>query len=88
MTQPMDKGKEFLSQLKLYSDYLKWDPILGRYETWDEACDKVLETHLMKYGPDIKPLLDEISESYYKREFLASQRNLQFRGEQSIRNKA
>ena len=24
-TTPMDKGKEFLSQLKLYSDYLKWD---------------------------------------------------------------
>ncbi len=86
--QPADKGKEFLSQLKLYSDYLKWDPILQRYETWEEACDKVLGTHLMKYGPDIQPLLEEISSSYYKREFLASQRNLQFRGDQIIRNNA
>ncbi len=84
----MDKGKEFLSQLKLYSDYLKWDQMLGRYETWKEACDKVLETHLMKYGPDISPLLDEIAESYYQKEFLASQRNLQFRGEQILRNNA
>jgi ribonucleoside-diphosphate reductase alpha chain len=88
LTQPIDKGKEFLSQLKLYSDYLKWDPLLGRYETWKEACDKVLQTHVMKYGPHIIPLLDEISESYYHKEFLASQRNLQFRGEQILRNNA
>lgn len=84
----MDKGKEFLSQLKLYSDYLKWDPILGRYETWEEACDKVLNTHRMKYGSTVEPLLDEIAESYYHKEFLASQRNLQFREEQIIRNNA
>jgi len=43
----MVKGKEFLSQLKLYSDYLKWDEKLGRYETWEEACDKILNTHLV-----------------------------------------
>ena len=75
----MDKGKEFLSQLKLYSDYLKWDPIMGRYESWEEACDKVLNTHRMRYGSVVEPLLEEIAESYYHKEFLASQRNLQFR---------
>ena len=84
----MDKGKEFLSQLKLYSDYLKWDPIMGRYETWEEACDKVLNTHRMRYGNGIDPILEEIAESYYNKEFLASQRNLQFREEQIIRNNA
>lgn len=85
---PMDKGKEFLSQLKLYSDYLKWDPIMGRYESWEEACDKVLNTHRMRYGSIVEPLLEEIAESYYHKEFLASQRNLQFREEQIIRNNA
>lgn len=85
---PMDTGKEFLSQLKLYSDYLKWDPLLGRYETWKEACDKVLNTHRMRYGDMVNPLLDEVAESYYKKEFLSSQRNLQFREEQIIRNNA
>lgn len=84
----MDKGKEFLSQLKLYSDYLKWDPIMGRYESWEEACDKVLNTHRMRYGSIVEPLLEEIAESYYHKEFLASQRNLQFREEQIIRNNA
>jgi ribonucleoside-diphosphate reductase alpha chain len=77
----MTKGKEFISQLKLYSDYLKWDEKLGRYETWEEACDKVLNTHLVKYGNIVEPYLDEVRESYYNKEFLSSQRNLQFRGE-------
>jgi hypothetical protein len=84
----MDKGKEFLSQLKLYSDYLKWDPIMGRYETWPEACDKVLNTHRLRYGSVVDPLLEEVSESYYRKEFLSSQRNLQFRQEMILRNNA
>ncbi|HZV70295.1 MAG TPA: hypothetical protein VFG10_12155 [Saprospiraceae bacterium] len=83
-----DKGKEFLSQLKLYSDYLKWDSLLNRYETWEEACDKVLNTHRLKYGSIVDPLLAEVAESYYHKEFLSSQRNLQFRGEQILRNNA
>lgn len=77
----MVRGKEFISQLKLYSDYLKWDDNLGRYETWDEACDKILNTHAIKYGDKINRYVDEIRQSLYNREFLASQRNLQFRGE-------
>ncbi len=84
----MDKGKEFLSQLKLYSDYLKWDPVMGRYETWTEACDKVLNTHRLKYGSIVDPLLEEVAESYYHKEFLSSQRNLQFREHQILRNNA
>lgn len=77
----MIKGKEFISQLKLYTDYLKWDDTIGRYETWEEACNKVLNTHQVKYGDKVKKYLDEVKESYYNKELLASQRNLQFRGE-------
>lgn len=83
-----NKGRQFLSELKLYSDYLKWDDDLNRYETWEEACDKVLETHYMKYGDKVVPYLNEIRESYHKKEFLTSQRNLQFRGEQILRHNA
>lgn len=82
------KGKEFISNLKLYSDYLKFDEKLGRYETWQEACDKVLNTHTLKYGKRVKKYLDEIKESYYNKEFLASQRNLQFRGSTILKNNA
>jgi ribonucleoside-triphosphate reductase len=84
----MQKGKEFLSQLKLYSDYLKWNEKVGRYETWDEACDSVLDTHILKYGKKVKSLLDEVRQSYKDRDFLVSQRNLQWRGEQVLKNNA
>lgn len=78
----MSKGKKFISDLKLYSDYLKWQEDLERYETWEEACDKVLNTHLQKYGNKIEDLIEEVKPLYYDKVVLASQRNLQFRGEQ------
>lgn len=84
----MVKGKEFISELKLYSDYLKWDNNLGRYETWKEACDKVLNTHIMKYGEKVRKLLEKVSQSYYDKEFLPSQRSLQFREELILKNNA
>lgn len=81
-----NKGKQFLSDLKLYSDYLKYDEGKGRYETWEEACDKVLNTHRMKYGSKIEHLLEEVKQPYYDKDFLASQRNLQFREDLILRN--
>lgn len=74
------KGKEFLAQLKMYNDYMKWLPEKGRYETWDEACENVLNTHILNYGNKIKPYLEEILPHYKERGILVSQRNLQFRG--------
>jgi len=82
------KGKAFLASLKLYADYLKWDEEKGRYETWEEACDKVLDTHRQQYGSVIEVHLEEIKEAYYKKQFLSSQRNLQFRGEAIIKHNA
>lgn len=84
----MSKGKEFISQLKLYTDYLKWDDELNRYETWNEACDKVLDTHIKRYGEKVRRYVDEVKESYYQKEFLSSQRNLQFRGDLILKNNA
>lgn len=81
-----NKGKQFLSDLKLYSDYLKFDDKKGRYETWEEACDKVLNTHRLKYGSKINNLLEEVKQPYYDKEFLASQRNLQFREDLILNN--
>ena len=83
-----NKGRQFISDLKAYTDYLKWDEDLNRYETWQEACDKVLETHYLKYGDKVVPYLNEVRGSYHDKEFLASQRNLQFRGEQILAHNA
>lgn len=81
----MQKGKKFLSDLKLHSDYFKWLENKGRYETWEEACDNIIEGHMKKYGEYkniIKPYLESVSESMKDRMVLASQRNLQYRYEQ------
>jgi ribonucleoside-triphosphate reductase len=81
-----DKGKQFISDLKLYTDYLKYDESLNRYETWEEACDKVLNTHIMRYGEIARPLIDKVKPYYHKKMMLASQRNLQFREDLILRN--
>ena len=75
-----NQGKKFLSDLKLYSDYLRWDNEKNRYETWEEAIESILRQHHDKYGDKINSLLDEIRPTMYNKEVLASQRNLQFRG--------
>lgn len=81
-----DEGKEFISNLKLYTDYLKYKEEKGRYETWEEACDEVLETHISRYGEKVRPLIDEVRPYYHNKEILASQRNLQFRGDLILKN--
>jgi ribonucleoside-triphosphate reductase len=80
-------GKKFLSDLKLYSDYLKWREVDGRYETWEEACEDIVSghrrkfSHLEEYGI-IEEELNLVLESMKSMQVLASQRNLQFRYEQ------
>lgn len=85
----MNKGKKFLSELKLFTDYLKWDDKKGRYETWEEAYDQILDKqHIKKYGKKIKPYIDFVRPLVHSKAVLASQRNLQFREEQIFKNNA
>lgn len=77
-------GKKFLSDLKLYSDFLGYREDLGRYETWDEAVEDVMNTHKVKYlayYDQLKPYLDFAEKQYKEKRFLASMRGLQFRGD-------
>ena len=83
----MDKGRKFLSDLKLYSDFLGYKEDKGRYETWEEATKEVFDTHRVKYADKIKqfPQLNEeinfAEEMYREKNYLTSQRILQFRGD-------
>lgn len=82
-------GKRFLSDLKLYSDYFKWRDEKGRYENWGEACEDIVDGHRKKYGAKIdENTLNNILESLREQRVLASQRNLQFRGEQLNKHNA
>jgi ribonucleoside-diphosphate reductase alpha chain len=78
----MQKGKKFLSDLKLYSDYFKWNESLGRYENWEEACENIMDSHYRKYGLGIKEYADSALVSMKDKNVLASQRTLQYRGNQ------
>lgn len=84
----MDKGRKFLSELKIYSDYMKWNEFAERYETWDEAVEDVLNVHRLRYGNKVNPYIKEIAASYKEKAFLVSQRNLQFRNELIMKNNA
>lgn len=78
----MQKGKKFLSDLKLYSDYFKWKEELGRYENWEEACEDIVNGHRNKYSnynSELEPYLQSVVESMKDQVVLASQRNLQYR---------
>lgn len=78
----MQKGKKFLSDLKLYSDYFKWKEELGRYENWEEACEDIVDGHRKKYSTynnALEPYLQSVVESMKDQVVLASQRNLQYR---------
>ena len=79
----MNKGKELLSNLKFYESYSKYRDDLGRKETWEESVDSVMEMHYEKFKhlTELTPYLDSATQSYKNKQILASQRNLQFRGD-------
>ncbi|MDC7242640.1 MAG: hypothetical protein PQJ44_01355, partial [Sphaerochaetaceae bacterium] len=81
----MDKGKKFLSDLKLHSDYLKWRD--GSYETWEEACTDIVSGHRKHYqNEQLEKYLESALEKMKAKEMLASQRSLQYRNEQIERS--
>jgi ribonucleoside-diphosphate reductase alpha chain len=85
----MQKGKKFLSDLKLHSDYFKWLEEQNRYETWEDACENIIDGHRKKYEKyvkEIEPYLTSAVESMKDQVVLASQRNLQYRHEQIMKH--
>jgi ribonucleoside-diphosphate reductase alpha chain len=85
----MQKGKKFLSDLKLHSDYFKWLEDKSRYETWEDACENIIDGHRKKYEKyvkEIEPYLNSAVESMKDQMVLASQRNLQYRHEQIMKH--
>jgi len=88
----MQQGKKFLSDLKLHSDYLKWIESEGRYETWEEACESMMNGHREFYKESMDSSLtlfmNDALKSMKAKLVLASQRNLQYRPAQILRNNA
>ena len=87
-TEAVDTRK-FLSETKFYEGYSRYIEDEGRYETWDEAVDRVLEMHEENYkqkNNELKEYFEEARHAYKEQRVLGAQRALQFGGDQLMKH--
>ena len=88
MQQQVDT-RDFLSQTKFYEGYSRFKEDDNRYETWDEAVDRVINMHDKNYinhNNELATYLDEARTAYKEQRVLGAQRALQFGGEQLMKH--
>ena len=81
--------RQFLSQTKFYEGYSRYIDEENRYESWDEAVDRVITMHADNYKlqhNELEPYLDEAKQAYKEQRVLAAQRSLQFGGDQLLKH--
>ena len=85
-------AKNMLSDSKFFMGYSRWDENRNRYETWDEAVERVMNMHRKKYAsvmtPELESYIAFAEEAYKKKAVLGSQRALQFGGDQIFQHEA
>jgi len=88
MQQQVDT-RDFLSQTKFYEGYSRFKDTAGRYESWDEAVDRVISMHdenYINYNNQLSEYLEEARTAYKEQRVLGAQRALQFGGEQLMKH--
>ena len=84
--------RKLLSEAKFYDGYSRFNDELGRYETWDEAVDRVMGMHENYYADQndgqngLQLYVDEARSAYKEQRVLGAQRALQFGGEQILKH--
>lgn len=81
--------RKFLSETKFYEGYSRFVEDENRYETWDEAVDRVIDMHSKNYNQksnELAPYLNEAKQSYSEQRVLGAQRALQFGGDQLMKH--
>lgn len=85
-------ASKLMADAKFYGDYSRFNEEKGRYESWDEAVERVMSMHKEKYAavltPELYAIFMEIEEAYKAQEMLGAQRALQFGGKQLLRKNA
>lgn len=82
--------RKLLSDAKFYESYSRFDEEKGRYETWDESVERVMNMHREFYKdkmtPELVAEIDFAEAAYKDRLVLGAQRALQFGGDQLIKH--
>jgi len=81
--------RRFLSQTKFYEGYSRYLEEDERYESWDEAVDRVIDMHEKNYinkSNELTNYLEEARQAYKEQRVLGAQRALQFGGEQLMKH--
>ena len=81
--------RRLLSETKFYDSYSRFNDDNERYETWEEAVDRVIEMHANQYKEKengLKSYLEEARQAYKEQRVLGAQRALQFGGEQLLKH--
>lgn len=82
--------KPMMSDAKFYEGYARYVDEESRYETWQEAVDRVMLMHKDFYGDKIngkiESLISEATAAYKDKLVLGAQRALQFGGEQLLKH--
>ena len=80
--------RKLLSETKFYDSYSRFNEELGRYETWNEAVDRVMSMHEARFegNEQLKPFIEAARQAYKEQRVLGAQRALQFGGEQLLKH--
>lgn len=84
-------ARNFMAEGKFFESYSRYNETSGRYESWTESVDRVMDMHRTKYSglannQEFVQILDKIKEFYYEKKLLGAQRALQFGGEQLLKH--
>lgn len=87
---PEHNTRQLMSDSKFFESYSRWNDELNRYETWDEAVDRVMNMHRTFYQNKMSDELDaymkKVETSYKNKTILGAQRVLQFGGDQILKH--
>ena len=83
-------ASDMMSNAKFFEAYSRWDESKSRYESWDEAVERVMNMHRAFYADkmsdELEAYISEAEIAYKKKYVLGAQRALQFGGDQLLKH--
>lgn len=82
--------RSLMADAKFFEGYSRWDDKKGRYESWNESVERVMNMHRNYYKDimtdDLASKIDFAEKAYKEKKVLGAQRALQFGGEQLLKH--